>query len=307
MSAGTCLNDDNRRAFARSGGSDIRCSENRRNRFLMDAATERYDGQALDFPLDDAFDRDSLRWYRAVYEGRAGNQSCAGLEDPDFLSEMGLLIEQAGVRMPSRAAILLFGANRTLRQILPRPVVDCQRYGLPRDEADSGERWSDRLVLDENLVQAWRGLVDNWYPRIAEHTFRVDPSTMQRGDTPPDYRAFREAMVNLLLHQDYADHTRKAVIRHYPDQTVFWNPGDAFASAADLLELGEKEIRNPRLVLAFRHIGVSENAGWGLRSMFRNRRELGHAPPVVGNDKRRKSFEVVLSKGPLLTEGTGPW
>lgn len=296
------LNGDIRRAFVRSGGSDVRCSENERNRFLMDAATERYDGQPLDFALDDAFDEDSLRWYRAVYEGRADNRSYAGLDDADFLSEMGLLIEQAGVRVPSRAAILLFGANRTLRQILPRPVVDCQRYLSPLDEVDTGERWSDRLVLEENLVQAWRGLVDDWYPRIAEHPFRVDPATMQRDDTPPDHRAFREAMVNLLLHQDYADHTRKAVIRHYPDQTVFWNPGDAFDSATDLLEPGEKEFRNPRLVLAFRRIGICENAGWGLRDMFRNWRELGHVPPVIGNDKRRKSFEVVLSKEPLLTE-----
>ena len=296
------LNGDIRRAFVRSGGSDIRCSENERNRFLMDAATERYDGQSLEFALDDAFDDESLRWYRAVYEGRPDNRSYAGLDDADFLSEMGLLIEQAGRRLTTRAAILLFGANRTLRQILPRPVVDCQRYRLPRDEADTVERWSDRLVLEENLVRTWRGLVDDWYPRIAEHPFRVEPATMQRDDTPPDYRAFREAMVNLLLHQDYADHTRKAVIRHYLDQTVFWNPGDAFASGTDLLEPGEKEVRNPRLVLAFRRIGVSENAGWGLRDMFRNWRGLGYVPPMIGNDRRRKSFEVVLSKEALLTE-----
>ena len=295
------LNGDIRRAFVRSGASDIRCSENERNRFLMDAATERYDGQPLDFALDGAFDRDSLRWYRAAYEGRAGNRSYAGLADADFLSEMGLLVEQAGVRVPSRAAILLFGANRTLRQILPRPVVDCQRYLLPLEEADTGNRWSDRLILEENLVQAWRGLVDDWYPRIAEHPFRVDPATMQRDDTPPDYLAFREAMVNLLLHQDYADHTRKGAIYHYRDQTVFRNPGDAFASSADLLEPGEKEVRNPHLVRAFRRIGVSENAGWGLRDMFRNWRELGNLPPVIRNDKRRKSFEVVLSKETLLT------
>lgn len=296
------LNGDIRRAFVRRGGSDIRCSENERNRFLMDAATERYDGQSLDFALDSAFDEDSLRWYRDVYERKPGNRSHAGLDDADFLGEMGLLIPQGRKRLPTRAAILLFGANPTLRAILPRPVVDCQRYRLPRDEADTSERWLDRLVLDENLVRTWRSLADDWYPRIAEHPFRVDPATLRRDDTPPDYRAFREAMVNLVLHQDYADQARKAVIRHYPDQTVFWNPGDAFASGADLLDPGEKEVRNPRLALAFRRIGISENAGWGLRDMFRNWRELGNVPPVIGNDKRRKAFEVVLNREQLLTE-----
>ena len=296
------LNGDIRRAFVRSGGSDIRCSGNERNRFLMDAAIERYDGQSLDYALDDAFDEDSLRWYRAVYEARPGNRSYADLDDSDFLGEMGLLDHQGGKRLPTRAAILLFGANRVLREVLRRAVVDCQRYRFRREEAETGERWFDRLVFEENLVRTWRGLVDDWYPRIAEHPFRIDPATMQRDDTPPDYRAFREAMVNLLLHQDYADQGISAVICHYPDQTVFSNPGDAFASGSDLLEPGPKEVRNPGLVLAFRRIGVSENAGWGLRDMFRNWRELGNMPPSIRNDKRRKSFEVVLSKEPLLTE-----
>lgn len=295
------LNGDIRRAFIRSGASDIRCSENERNRFLMDAASERFDGQAVDFAPETAFDEESLRWYRAVYEGRPGNRSYADLPNADFLDEMGLLVERGGERRPTRAAILLFGTNRTFRQLLPRLVVDCQRFSSPRAEADVGERWFDRMELDENLVRVWRALVDDWYPRIAERPFRVDPSTMRRDDAPPDYRAFREAMVNLLLHQDYADHTRKAVIQSYPDQTVFWNPGDAFATGTDLLEPGEKEVRNPRLVLAFRRLGISENAGWGMRDMYRNWRELGHVPPIVTNDKGRKAFEVVLSKEALLS------
>ena len=296
------LNGDIRRAFVRSGGSDVRCSPNERNRFLMDAASERYDGQTLDFPPDTAFDEESLRWYRAVYERRPDNRPYAELTDVDFLGEMGLLRQEGGRRLPTRAAVLLFGANWTLGEILPRPIVDCQRYRLPRDEADTDERWSDRLVLEENIARTWRALVDDWYPRIAEHPFGVDPATLQRDDAPPDYRAFREAMVNLVLHQDYADHTRKAVIQHYPDQTIFWNPGDAFATSADLLEPGEKEVRNPHLVRAFRRIGVNENAGWGLRDMFRNWRQLGNVPPAINNDKRRKAFGVTLLRETLLSE-----
>lgn len=295
------LNGDIRRAFVRRGGSDFRCSESERNRFLMDAATERYDGQAVDFNLDTAFDEDSIHWYRAVYEARPGSRPSAELSNLDFLSEMGLLVEQRGSRLPTRAAILLFGANRTVRQLLPRPIVDCQRYHLPRDKSETNERWFDRLLLEENLIRAWRTLIEDWYPRIAERPFQIDPATMQRDDTPPGYRAFRESMVNLLIHQDYADHTRKAVICHYPDQTLFWNPGDAFAADADLLEPGEKEVRNPRLVLAFRRIGLSENAGWGLRDVFRSWRELGHVPPMIDNDKGRKSFEVVLKEEALLS------
>ena len=125
---------------------------------------------------------------------------------------------------------------------------------------------------------------------------------MQRDDALPDYSAFRESVINLRIHQDYADHSRKADIRHYADQTVFWNPGDAFATDTDLLEPGEKEVRNSRIVTAFRRIGLSENAGWGLRDVFRNWQQLGHVPPTIANIKAHKCFELVLKKEELLSE-----
>ena len=268
----------------------------------VDPAPERYDAQPVECDLATAFDEDSIRWYRAFYQAKLGNRSHAGLSDLDFLAQMGLLAGHGDNRMPTRAAVLLFGTNPVLRQILPRPVVDCQRYSANRDDANTGARWFDRLVLEDNLVHTWRALIGDWYKRFAEHPFRVDPATLQRDDTPPDYQAFRESMVNLIVHQDYADQSRKAVIRRYADQTVFWNPGDAFADDTDLLEPGEKEVRNPRIVFAFRHIGLGENAGWGLRDVFRNWQELGNVPPRIGNDKRRKSFELVLENEKLLSE-----
>ena len=296
------LNGDIRRAFVRSGGSNVRCSDSERDRFLMDAASERYDGQPVDLDARKAFDEETFRWYRAVYESRPENRSYAALSNIDFLNEMGLLTERKDGPLPTRAAILLFGANPAFRQLLPRPVVDCQRFAAPREAADTGLRWFDRFICEENLVRTWRSLIDDWYARFAEHPFRVDPATLQRDDTPPDYLAFRESMINLIVHQDYADHSRNAEIRHYADQTVFWNPGDAFAAGVDLLEPGEKEARNPRIVLAFRRIGLNENAGWGLRDVFRNWQQLGHVPPRVNGDKRRKSFEIVLQKEKLLSE-----
>ena len=95
------------RAFVRRGGSDFRCSESELIRFRMDAAKERYDGQAVDFNVDTAFDADSIRWYRDAYEKRIENKSYEELSDLDFLSEMGLLVEQGSSRLPTRAAILL--------------------------------------------------------------------------------------------------------------------------------------------------------------------------------------------------------
>ena len=295
------LGGDIRKSFIRRGAGDERCTQGEIERLLRDAADERYDGQAVEKDPESAFDSGSVKWYRETYERRPGNRSCVDLPDLDFLDEMGLLVGQDGRRKPTRAAVLLFGNNAAFRQLLPRPVVDCQRFALDRAQEDTGARWMDRAVLDENLIRTWRSLVD-WYGRFAERPFRIDSASLQRDDTPPDYLAYRESMVNLLIHQDYSDHTRNAEIRHYTDQTVFWNPGDAFASVADLLEPGEKEVRNPRIVTAFRRIGLSENAGWGLRDVFRSWQQLGNVPPRMTNDKSRKRFELVLLKEELLSE-----
>ena len=182
---------------------------------------------------------------------------------------------------------------------MPRPVIDCQRYLYKSEDIGLG-RWHDRIVCDFNLVQTWAAIME-WYFRFAEIPFEVDPKTMQRKDQPVDYVAFREAIVNMLIHQDYSDHTRKPVIQHYSDLTRFWNPGDAFASVSDLLEPGEKDTRNPLIVTAFRRIGFSENAGWGLHDVFSSWQKLGHIPPELKNDKSKKAFELLLKQEILLS------
>jgi ATP-dependent DNA helicase RecG len=86
------------------------------------------------------------------------------------------------------------------------------------------------------------------------------------------------------------------------DRTVFWNPGDAFVTMDQLLDPTEKEVRNPAIVAAFRRIGLSDQAGTGVRSIFGNWRQLGFVPPSIVNDKREKTFEITLLKETLLTE-----
>ena len=293
------LNGDIKRSFLRKGACDVKCSEEELKRLLNDASKERYDSTTVDYDISKCFNSKDIAWYRRQYESKAGNRTYADLSDEDFLFQFGLLKETPLGRKPTIASILLFGQDGYLRGQLPRPVIDCQRY-LYRSDSNDEERWHDRTVCDHNLVQSWASIIE-WYYRFAEIPFEVDPKTMQRKDHPVDYVAFREAIVNMLIHQDYSDHTRKPVIQHYKDLTRFWNPGNAFASVADLLEPGEKETRNPLIVTAFRRIGFSENAGWGLRDVFRSWRNLGHVPPVITNDKSKKSFELVLKQEILLS------
>ena len=294
------LKSDIRRSFIRRGAGDERCTPTEIERMVRDAADERYDSDTLDLDPEVCFDDDSLLWYRKLFDDRNPGQD-EGLPHLEFLRDWGLVVEVDSRLSPTRAGVLLFGTARAFRRVLPRPVVDCQWCRGDWSEELTDERWADRLVVETNLVSAWRALVDRYQQR-AERPFSVDPETLRREDRPPDYIAFREAAINLLIHQDYADHTRAPVIRFFEDRTTLWNPGDAYASAEELLEPGEREVRNPRIVGAFRRIGLSEQAGTGMRAIFRNWRQLGRVPPVVDNDRTGKAFRVTLLKEELLSE-----
>lgn len=295
------LKGDPRQSYLRRGAGDEQFTQSELERFLRDAAQERYDGTVLtELAADTCFDLETVKWYQAQFARR--NPEHAEITDPiAFLLNWNFVVEQGGKLHPTRAGVLLFGSGRFVRQILPRPVLDYQRIDTAFDQWSAEQRWHDRYVFEENIFQTWQGLVAR-YMRIAEHPFSLDPATLRRNDDPPDYVAFREAAINLLIHQDYGDHGRKASIKLFTDRTVFWNPGDAFATEAELLDPTEKEVRNPAIVKAFRRIGLSDQAGTGIRAIFRNWHELGRTPPQLKNDKARKEFELVLTNQPLVTD-----
>ncbi len=295
------LNGDIRKSYIRRGGGDERCTGSEIERFLRDAADTTYDNEVMpDLDAEDFFDPASVAWYRRVLQEKQANRH-ADLNDVEFLNEWGFVVESDHALRPTRAAVLLFGKARLLRNLLPRGVVDYQRIDMPFDQWAPERRWGDRVVLEENIIQAWQVLVEKYF-RLSEMPFSVDAATLRRHDDPQDYISFRESAINLLIHQDFGDQTRKPVIKIFSDRTVFWNPGDAFVTVDQLLDPTEKEVRNPAIVAAFRRIGLSDQAGTGVRSIFSNWRQLGFVPPLIVNDKGEKTFEITLLKETLMTE-----
>ena len=294
------LDRNPKKAFVRRGGGDYSCTGDELMRFIRDAGSTTYDSETLGLNPETFFDEATLRWYRARFEasnpGRDGS-----VDDITFLRNWGLLVEKDGELLPTRAAVLLLGAQPLVLQQLPRIVVDLQFYRNTADEYSSAIRWADRVTVEANLIDTWRAILD-FFQKHSERSFSVDPATLRRDDDPPDYISFREAAINLLIHQDFGDTTRVPVIRFFKDRTEFFNPGDAFASREQLLDPGDKEVRNPRIVGAFRRIGLSDQGGTGVAAIFESWRRLGFLPPEIENDKAEKSFRLRLCRERLLSE-----
>jgi len=296
------LNGDIRSAHIRRGGGDEKCTKVEIERFLRDSAEVPFESVPLvDLRAEDFFNPSTLKWYRKIYQDRNGGKD-ASLTDVEFLHEFGYVREHEDTIVPTRAGVLLFGVERNVRQVLGRAVVDFQRHDRSiKDDEDPDVRWDDRCVIEGNLIQAWQILFER-YAQLASQKFSLDASTMRRNDDPPDFITFREAVVNLLVHQDFGDSGRMSAIKIFRDETQLFNPGDSFASSSELLDPGNKEVRNPAILGAFRRIGLSDQAGTGIRAIFRESFRLGHVPPAIENDKSAKCFRLTLNRTPLLTE-----
>lgn len=291
------LHGDIRQSYIRRGGCNHRCTPEEINRFLRDSSTERWDGHTVDMPLEESFDSESIKWYRKMFE--ENNPGYSNGDDIQFLYEWGYLIKEDERLLPTRASIILFGSRTALHQLLSKPVLDMQWIPAGIKDKQPDMRWYDRIVLEDNLMNTWREVVRKFI-QYSPKPFRIDPHTMMRDDTPPDYRVFRELTINLLIHQDYGDQGRKGVIKFFKNGILFWNPGDVFGRYDDLLEPGEKDVRNPRIVDAFRRIALCERAGTGLRMVMQRWTELGNPAPAYRDDKADKSFEISLRSSVLI-------
>jgi ATP-dependent DNA helicase RecG len=147
------LKGDPRQTYIRRGAGDEQCTQSELERFLRDAALDRFDGGILtDFSAESCFDENTVKWYQTQFVRR--NPEHPDIDDPiRFLLEWSFVVEQAGRLLPTRAGVLLFGQGRFVRQILPRPILDYQRIDTAHDQWSTEQRWHDRYVFEENIFQ----------------------------------------------------------------------------------------------------------------------------------------------------------
>lgn len=295
------LNGDPKNSFIRRGARNEKVNDLELQRFLRETSPKDWESEPFtDVPFDKSIDYGTLRWYQDLFHRRNPEHGIS--DDPmEFLEKWKFITVATGDRRLTRAGVLLFGSDWAVRSLVIRPVVDYLRIDSRFDDWSMEERWNDRMVCEQNLFKCWQD-INAKYVRMADHPFRVDPATMRRLDDPPDYIAFREATINLLIHQDYANTSRIARIHWFKDRFLFRNAGHAFAPLDQLLEGGSDTPRNPLLVNAFRRIGLSDQANLGIRSIAKNWRDLGRIGPRLENDKSEAYFEFILKTTPLMTQ-----
>jgi len=148
--------------------------------------------------------------------------------------------------------------------ILPRPVADFRRVGVPLSWIPEEKRMDDRGVMGVQpyfllAPYPWnttaRRLMSLFCRRYDFGTARISPEITLHSAAASRLTCFTP--------QDYGDHTRKASNPAIRDRMIFWNPGSAFVTREEMFTPGDRPVRNPRIVNAFRRIGLGEQAGTG--------------------------------------------
>ncbi len=278
-------------AFANTSGGWIVFgvrSEQEEARFLRDASGEPFDWAVCEEAELADLDPESLQWFRGILAQKRPREHFPE-ERSELLAKVGLLRHD---RL-TNAAVLLLGREQAVAALKPGGLVDFRLIHDRWHPTSPAYRWHDRELCEGNLIAAFRSLAERLY-RLCPQPFAMDPNGLQHQTESPDFRAAREALVNLLIHQDFADRVRTATIWWYKDKAIFENSGDSDLSPEELLAGGRSAPRNQTLLRLMRQLGFAEQAGTGIPEIVRVWTEANRQPPQIVNDPGRKIFRLTL-------------
>jgi ATP-dependent DNA helicase RecG len=288
--------------FVRRNSGDFHCSKPEVDRMMREASDITADSAVLGrFTLAD-LDKDTLARYRRRFQTQDPASPWNGYDDKRFLQAIGGYGKNrdSGEEGITVAGLLLAGSSEAIREWRSRHLIDFRR--VP-GEIDLDTRWDDRVAWEGNLFGAFEAL----YPKLTmgqpvpfklKDGIRIDESAV--------HVALREALVNLLVHADYAE-TQASLIVQSPEGYLFRNPGSSRVTESDLLTGDRSDPRNPVLVRMFRLVGLADEAGTGMPKIISAWRSLGFRLPRIDVGTERYEFALRLRHVHLLSEEDRSW
>lgn len=232
----------------------------------------------------DGLERQRLR---QVIERYGGDRSLIDLNDEAFDGALGLTRTQDGVRRPTVAGLLLAGREVAIREHLPTHEAGFQLLSGTEVKVNDFYRWP--------LVRLFERFDEQFRAHLIEQEMQFG---MFRVAVPSvDPRAYREAVVNALVHRDY---TRLGAVH------VRWNETELSISSPggfvdgvtlDNLLVVEPRPRNPLLADAFKRLGLAERTGRGVDLIYQGLLRYGRPAPDYSRSDRA-GVTVSFSAGP---------
>ena len=249
--------------YVRVGSTNRRADREMIDELRRFARGETFDEQAMPECDSEAID------FRAASESFA---SVRKLKRAD-LDTLRLLIKYQGRKVPTVGGMLLFGRERD--RYFPDAWVQAGRF-----QGTDKTRITDTLEIRTFPVRA----VEEAIAFVQKHALHgMEIGTVhrkERWNLPPV--AVREAIVNAIVHTDYAQHGAPIRVSIFEDRLEVENPGLLpFGLTVDDLLHGVSKLRNRVIGRVFHELGLIEQWGSGIQRMVAVCRDAGLALPVL--------------------------
>jgi ATP-dependent DNA helicase RecG len=213
-------------------------------------------------PLQRQRIRNAIRKYN-------GDKSLQELADNELDGALGLCREANGALRPTVAGLLLLGTENLIRQHLPAYEVAFQVL--------QGTDVKVNEFFHKPLIETFEEVELLFRARLEEEEIQIG---LFRVPIPNyDRRAFREALVNALVHRDLG-RLGTVHVRLNGDGLHISNPGGFIEGVRlDNLLVADPRSRNPLLADIIKRIGLAERTGRGIDRIFEGMLRYGRPAP----------------------------
>jgi ATP-dependent DNA helicase RecG len=197
---------------------------------------------------------------------------------------LGLITQHGNKEVPTYGGIILFGINR--RKLFPEAIIRCARF-------QGNER---NIIIDQADIEIYPPLaLEEAIKFIQRNTaLRSEIKTLTRRDIPQyPLLALREAIMNAIVHADYAIKGVYLSIAIFDDRIEITNPGGLpFGFTLEKALAGSSRIRNRVIAKVFYRLKWIEQWGRGLTRIVKECADHGLVEPTF--EEINNQFRVTL-------------
>jgi ATP-dependent DNA helicase RecG len=216
-----------------------------------------------------------------------GDASLTSLSDRQLAQALQLVETKDGVLVPNVAGALLLGREDFLRERIPTHEAAFQVLAPGADVRVNN-------FFHKPLLETIEEIQKRFDARVEEKETLVGMIRLPI----PDYSriAFREALLNALLHRDFSQ-LGTVYIQWHPDHLLITDPGGFIEGVTpENILVHEPKPRNPRLYAATKRIGLVEQTGRGVDKIYLGQLRYGRPAPDYSRSDRT-GVRVVLHGG----------
>jgi len=272
--------------YVRVGSTNRRADAEMIEELRRFARGEGFDEQPLPGLDSEALD------FRAASESFASVRKLARRD----LESLRLLTDYQGRKVPTAGGVILFGKDR--ERHFPDAWIQAGRFG-----GTDKTRIVDGLVIHALPVRA----IEEAIAFVHKHTLHGaeigSVRRKERWSLPPV--AVREAVINAVVHTDYAQRGAPLRLSIFDDRLEVENPGLLpFGLTIEDLPRGVSKLRNRVIGRVFHALGLIEQWGSGIQRMTAACREAGLGDPVFEEVATRFRVTITTTRvgRPVLDE-----